>query len=402
MDQSVKSMTINNKGDSLSNYVVYEYEEDGVRYGVAEHKHINYATPLSATGPSKKLVRGDGRYLLPLGYFGDAHIMHFQTEAQVRRQRREIMFRAGDIVVPSYPRSGTTWIEQVLLLILARGDASQLNTRNKNAYNPARPHALGKILVDAALHDANGGGDSGEQGESVDLGYPWGTLCGQDASYTASDIANMPKRRLFKTHVRPHLLAGMGVAEEELARGVPPPFSVPGVKFVCMIRDPKDVVVSLHRVNFLDCRRHGVPLTPYIKLFLAGKTLTAGLWSQYTREWLELGKQHPGDFLFLTYEENRDNPIDVVRRLSRFIDVQLTEDEVASCVRHSSFDVMKQLSKGAKAEHVHKGAVGDGAKHMNEEMIRAFNDMLSDPGLGSYGTRYMVPLSETDVESKYV
>lgn len=56
------------------------------------------------------------------------------------KQERKAMLRPGDILISSFPKSGTTWMEQIVLLLLNQGDASKLNPEHQNelAFDPAR------------------------------------------------------------------------------------------------------------------------------------------------------------------------------------------------------------------------------------------------------------------------
>lgn len=45
---------------------------------------------------------------------------------------RAIKYRPGDIVVSTYPKAGTTWTEQIVLLLLASGDESKVSSRRRH------------------------------------------------------------------------------------------------------------------------------------------------------------------------------------------------------------------------------------------------------------------------------
>src|SRR5689334_23125500 len=57
---------------------------------------------------------------------------------------------AGDIIVTTFPKCGTTWTEQVILLLLNNGDGEKLNSATKNTYIP-NTNKAGKIWLEPAL-----------------------------------------------------------------------------------------------------------------------------------------------------------------------------------------------------------------------------------------------------------
>lgn len=62
-----------------------------------------------------------------------------------------VKYHSGDILIVSYPKSGTTWLEQCVLLLLHRGDSSLLNPCHKNTYSPYAPGSAGKIWLEACI-----------------------------------------------------------------------------------------------------------------------------------------------------------------------------------------------------------------------------------------------------------
>jgi hypothetical protein len=62
-----------------------------------------------------------------------------------------VQYRASDILVVSYPKSGTTLIEQCVLLILNGGKKRELCPANKNVYSPTASEKGGKIWLEACI-----------------------------------------------------------------------------------------------------------------------------------------------------------------------------------------------------------------------------------------------------------
>lgn len=371
--------------DSLSDWETTKHIEKGQLFGVAYRKGSTCSASIEDSGPHESLQR-DGRYLLPYNLQDGRFVTTYtQTSAMLERQRKCFHFRDGDLVVASFPRSGTTWFEQTIMLLLSRGDPDALNTTTKNAYDPSEPHSRGKLCLELLFHD---------KAKESDVGYPWGNHSGQAVVVTPEQVDHMPSPRMFKTHLHPFIIPGFGHYSSAKMDRLP---DVEGygkdVRMVYVIRDPKDVVLSLYRVHLCDMTRHGMPFTAYAKLFLQGENLCGGPWADIVKNYIKLAKLYPRQFKVMTYEENSNDPINAMRDLAEFFGLgQLTEEELERCRRHSSFDAMKSATKGARIQHVHQGKVGTWRDVMSKEMVAAFNDLVSDPELGDYGKRYIVAL----------
>lgn len=363
--------------DSLADWVTYPYVENGQYFTVVQRSDWPKKDDLTDDGPFDSMNR-KGRFLIPTNIYRNVTLVPSITPEMFERQRKEIMFRPGDIVIATFPRSGTTWTEQLVLLMLSKGDPSPLNTKEKNPYYASDPTRLGKVFMDGLYHKT----------PNKNICAPWGVTCGQDLTLTTKELDAIPFRRVFKTHHRAHMMIGMGEAREALEKEEIPPFVVPGVKFLWICRDPKDAAMSMMKINTTDYTRHDFPFTAFMKGFLEGKT-NRGSWADHTREWYKCSQLHPEAVLPLSYEGNKADPEGAARRIAEFLEIELTEEELRNCVKWSSFDSMKEMSKGAEAAHVLEGRVGRGRKRMSPDMIEAFNEMCSDPSLGEYGSRYI-------------
>lgn len=363
--------------DNLDNWITYPYEENGQHFTVVQSKDRPILEDLRSEGPFESMNR-DGRYLIPVNRFRDIVLAPSITAEMFEKQRKLIRYRPSDIVITTFPRSGTTWTEQLVLLMLSRGDPSQIDTRDKNSYYRSRPNRLGKVFFDNLYHND----------PDSNIAAPWGVTCGQDLGMRAEHLDAIPFRRVVKTHHCAHMMIGMGEAKHELDKKQFPPVTVDNVKFLWVCRDPKDVVLSLRRINTTNYKKHGIPITPFVKAFLEGKT-NRGSWALHTKEWRAYAEKYPNNVLPVSFEESKVDPTKVARKIAQFLDIELTDDELANCVKYSSFEQMKEMQKGAEAEHVHSGLAGGWHDVFSQEIIEAFNKMVSDPALGEYGKRYI-------------
>jgi hypothetical protein len=207
----------------------------------------------SPTSSSKIVEEGsimhseeDSRFKYPISFVHGIAYPKWCPQSRWQYLNQNIHLRENDIIIVTYPKCGTTWIEQCVLLLQHRGDVSKMDPSSKNTYTPTRAEtnrrSYGKIWPEACI----------EQNPSVYLqsGPEFFPL-------TIDEFNQAPSPRLIKSHAPPHLLL--------TGRRIPPDLpqhneirdgghskclsgahlSLPeGVKVIVVTRNPLDACVS--------------------------------------------------------------------------------------------------------------------------------------------------------------
>ena len=244
---------------------------------------------------------------------------------------KEFTFIDGDIVVASHPKSGTTWMQNIVSLLINDGNLEKVKDQ---------PLYLQVPWLE------------GKEDPDCDCGYKL--------------LEHRSSPRLMKTHVYGLLV---------------PPAMLKKAKIVYIVRNPKDVAVSyfhMHRAyQFLPY----VPWDEFItELFLPGKLLY-GLWHKHAIYWWEMSKSHP-NILFLHYETLVKELKAHIEKIAAFLGKELSVDAIKKVVEESSFTSMKanknvNYSQVRVMGHeislfIRKGKVGDWMNYFTTAQNRLF------------------------------
>jgi hypothetical protein len=117
-------------------------------------------------------------------------------------------------------------------------------------------------------------------------------------------------------------------------------------KVIYIVRDPRDVAVSLY--HWLIKRRvlhDGYPMERYVPRFLTGEfTETSGSWADNALTWLAT-RQNTREFLLLRYEDMLQDPGEELRKVASFLDIDAANERLQRAVELSSADRMRKLEK---------------------------------------------------------
>ncbi|KAL6108714.1 uncharacterized protein ACO6RY_11998 [Pungitius sinensis] len=245
---------------------------------------------------------------------------------------RNLEIKESDVLVVTYPKSGTIWMQQILLLLEAKGDLTVINKHSTFS-----------------------------NGELV----PWIEVKG----YIEAFIKAQPPR-MRVSHLPFSLL--------------PSALSQKKGKVIYVARNPKDVLVSyfhFHKVaNMLETP---TDFDNFFEKFMRGDVFGSS-WFEHIKMWY----LHKDDLnmLFLTYEEMIKDLHSAVERIASFLGSELTDEQLADVVKHSTFNNMKKIPQ-ANYERVpshllshqegmfmRKGTIGDWKNHFTVAQNERFDD----------------------------
>uniref|UniRef100_A0A3Q3FPL8 Sulfotransferase n=2 Tax=Kryptolebias marmoratus TaxID=37003 RepID=A0A3Q3FPL8_KRYMA len=153
-----------------------------------------------------------------------------------------------------------------------------------------------------------------------------------------------------------------------------------------------DVLVSFfyfHKyANMLETPKN---FDEFFEKFLRGEVFGSS-WFEHIKSWYS--HKDEMNMLFITFEEMIQDLLSAVKRIALFLDKQLTDDQLANVVKHSTFSNMKTIPRanyeqvpGDLLSHhlgrfMRKGTIGDWKNHFtvaqNERFDEVFHRTMKD------------------------
>ncbi|XP_020648465.2 sulfotransferase 1B1 [Pogona vitticeps] len=242
--------------------------------------------------------------------------------------------RPDDLLIATYPKAGTTWMQEVVDLILNGGDVEK--ARRAPTY----------------------------------VRIPFLEICSPPPLPSGvSQLQNAPSPRVIKTHLPFHL--------------VPKSFWEKKCKVIYVGRNAKDNLVSYFFFDQMNLTQPDPgPWEEYIKKFMEGQ-VAWGSWYDHVRHYWDEKQNHR--ILYVFYEDMKEDLTREIHRLMDFLEVDLPEDVVQKIVRNTSFQVMKEnpmtnykllpstIFDQSKSSFMRKGEVGDWKNYFTVAQREAFD-----------------------------
>eukprot|EP01033_Poteriospumella_lacustris_P002933 gene2934-2143_t len=292
-----------------------------------------------------------------------SRVCHFDRWAQLNDRVR---YRDSDIIIASYPKCGTTWSEQCVLLLANGANPDVLDPQHKNSYDSDT--RTGKIWIETMVEqDPAVQQTMGKEGRPI----PWDEF---DAA---------PSPRVLKTHAQ--LCQLLGVAPTMPATSPPPPVEraiaaldtlPPGCKVLVVARNPLDACVSCYYHPKNSPAKRGWPFDAFAEVYLQGH-VAFGSYFDWTRDWYAAAQARPDRIIWVEFEAMKLESLPTTQRLAEFLrllpsDAAQHDAFLRRVVHHASFEEMKRQVEtkegGDTLQHLRGGRVGDWRSHFSPAM----------------------------------
>ncbi|XP_073814193.1 sulfotransferase 2 [Musca autumnalis] len=269
---------------------------------------------------------------------------------------RNLKTYSDDVWLVSYPRTGSTWAQEMIWLL-----GNHLDFDGAKQMQQIRS----PIVELSALF-------------SVDH-HEW---VSDTLGNTVETVRNLQRPRFARSHLPWHLL--------------PKDMETSNAKIIYTSRNPKDLCVSFYHYCKL---MHGLQgsFEEFSQLFLDGLTPIGSYWKHVLPFW---ERKNQPNVLFLKYEDmKRDLPA-TIRNCAAFlnVDYELSDDNMKKICDHLKFDKMQsnpavnldpllnrfdsngnrntEDESNGQIKFIRKGQIGDWKNYISHEMSKKFDDWI--------------------------
>ncbi|XP_052136416.1 flavonol 3-sulfotransferase-like [Oryza glaberrima] len=313
-----------------------------------EYRDIIATLPRKQSTPFTTVHEYDGAWILDDWLPGT---MAFRRRFEARA--------AGDVVLASLPKCGTTWLKALAFATAAR-----------DRYDPS----------------SSGGGDRQHPLRRLN---PHECVPFVEVVYNAGEEAKLdaaPSPRIISTHA-PYSLLPASITQSSTC------------KIIYISRQPKDMLISFWHFINKRIKPNIIPFSDIWNSIYNDAYPESPIWEHILGYW-NMSKMEPDRVLFLKYEDVLRDPIKNVEKIAEFIGQPFSEAEkeagiIESIVKLCSLENLKALATNSTGNYqrlmkevpsesfFRKGVVGDWANYVTPDMAERMDKYLAEKFHGS-------------------
>ncbi|XP_038066263.1 sulfotransferase 1A1-like [Patiria miniata] len=276
----------------------------------------------------------------------------FEEGDDVVKALKTFEVRDDDSWIVTYPKAGTTWVQEIMSCVMHDGNLEEVNKRHTVFRVPFLENNLPKTI---------------RQDTKVPL---------------ISDVVEtLPSPRVLKSHLPGQFL---------------PPQLWDKAKTIYVIRNPKDVVVSFfYFVRMLNPEKSDLAFSEFFDEMTSGKAPYGPWWDHYLYFWKM--RHHP-NVLLLRFEDLKRDLRGNIEKISKFLGKDLPAEALDAITDHCTFANMKKnpmanpdslweppkpAADAAPISFMRKGKVGDWKSHFTVAQNEAMDALIRDKFYGT-------------------
>lgn len=263
--------------------------------------------------------------------------------------------RPNDVMICSYPKSGTTWTQHIVLSLLVKSASKSRS-------------------ADAAISDLDYRHVS-EYAPFYEVDAHWDAQK-QNLNETIRANHNRLGRRVFNTHLRWNMLPSTMEANVESGKAA---------KFIYLLRDPMDACLSFycHLSNQMEGGYDGT-FQEFFDEWVNGDIAFGSYVDHilsFAPAFADAGENRK--VLLISYEEMLSDLPSVVKKIAKFVEADVTSEEIAELLPTFSFSHMKKdldrfqprsVTWKNNFQFLRRGVSGDSLTVSTERERKTLND----------------------------
>jgi len=267
-----------------------------------------------------------------------------RTFVDLHQRVLDFPVREGDVWICSYPKSGTTWTQEMVWQIANNMDKEG---GKEPLYKRAPFLECGCIFPPEASCELDKLGDAIRDPPTY--------------------LKTVEGTRVIKTHLPFNFL---------------PPNLLDKAKVIYVARNVKDVSVSYYHHN-VNIQAHDFQgnFEEFVPFFEKGLLFYGSYISHVLQGWKQRNHKN---VKMIWFEDMKKDQRGVLEEVCEFLEMPLEEDKVEELVEHLKFENMKknpavnEEDAGFKGDFIRKGKVGDWRNYFNEEREEIWNKRIDE------------------------